>query len=168
MPEEVGMTFDGARLATADPALAWFGSPLPAEVGSIIAEIAKVERYDTGDELLREGEESRIFGIVRSGRVAISVLVPERGAVTILTVEPGDIIGWSALTPPHRVTSTATALEPVELLAFDGAALRGLLRSDCRLATTVYPRLLQAVSRRLVATREQLLDLFAAQGEAAW
>jgi CRP/FNR family cyclic AMP-dependent transcriptional regulator len=78
------------------------------------------------------------------------------------------IIGWSALTIPHRATSTATALEPVEIVAFDGAALRGLLRSDCRFATTVYPRLLQAVSRRLIATREQLLDLFAAQGEAAW
>ncbi|HSG86871.1 MAG TPA: cyclic nucleotide-binding domain-containing protein [Candidatus Limnocylindrales bacterium] len=162
------MAFDGGQLAAADPALAWFGPPLPAEVSSIIAELARVQRYDTGDELLREGEESRTFAIVRSGRVALSVLVPERGAVTILTVEPGDIIGWSALTAPHRATSTATALEPVELLAFEGAALRGLLRSDCRLAMTVYPRLLQAVSRRLVATREQLLDLFAAQGETAW
>jgi CRP/FNR family cyclic AMP-dependent transcriptional regulator len=162
------MATDGGRLAAGDPALAWFGTNLPPEVGSILVELARIDRYEPGEELLREGEESRVFGIVRQGRVALSVLVPERGAVTILTVEPGDIIGWSALTIPHRATSTATALEPVEIVAFDGAALRGLLRSDCRFATTVYPRLLQAVSRRLIATREQLLDLFAAQGEAAW
>ncbi len=162
------MAIGDGQVAANDPALAWFGANLPAEAGSILAELARIHRYEPGDELLREGEESTVFGIVRQGRVALSVLVPERGAVTILTVEPGDIIGWSALTTPHRATSTATALEPVELVAFDGAALRGLLRSDCRLATTVYPRLLQAVTRRLIATREQLLDLFAAQGEAAW
>ena len=48
------MALDGGQLAAADPALAWFGPPLPAEVGSIIAELARVRRYDTGDELLRE------------------------------------------------------------------------------------------------------------------
>lgn len=162
------MVTEEGQLSAGDPVLAWFGANLPAEAGSILAELARIDRFQPGDEILREGDESRTFGIVQSGRVALSVLVPERGAVTILTVEPGDIIGWSALTTPHRATSTATALEPVELLAFDGAALRGVLRSDCRLAMIVYPRLLQAVSRRLVATREQLLDLFAAQGEAAW
>ena len=34
--------------------------------------------------------------------------------MTILTVEPGDIFGWSAIVPPHRATSTAVAIEPVE------------------------------------------------------
>jgi CRP/FNR family cyclic AMP-dependent transcriptional regulator len=156
--------------AASDPerALAWFGSDLSAEVASLLAELSRVDRHEAGTELFREGEDATHFGIVLRGRVALSVLVPERGAVTILTVEPGDIIGWSALTPPFRSTSTGTAMEPVEVLCFEGAALRGLLRSECRLAMTVYPRLLHAVSRRLVATREQLLDLFAAQGTAAW
>ncbi len=88
--------------------------------------------------------------------------------VTILTVEPGDIVGWSALVAPYRSTSTAEVLEPVELVTFDGAALRGVLRSDCVLASVVYPRLLQAVARRLVGTRYQLLDLFASQDNAPW
>ena len=38
----------------------------------------------------------RLFGVVIKGRVALRTLVPERGMVTILTVEPGDIFGWSA------------------------------------------------------------------------
>jgi CRP/FNR family transcriptional regulator, cyclic AMP receptor protein len=155
-------------LGPGDRGLDWFGSELPADVQAHLAELAATRRYEAGVELFREGEEAREFSIVRGGRVALRVLVPERGMVTILTVEPGDIIGWSALVAPYRSTSTAEALEPVEVVAFDGAALRGVLRSDPRLASIVYPRLLQAVARRLVGTRYQLLDLFASQENAPW
>jgi CRP-like cAMP-binding protein len=94
--------------------------------------------------------------------------VPERGPVTILTVEPGDVFGWSALVEPHEATSNAVALEAAEALVFDGPALRRLLAADAALAASVYPRLLTAVARRLVATRTQLLDLYAGQEQAPW
>jgi CRP-like cAMP-binding protein len=81
--------------------------------------------------------------------------------VTILTVEPGDIVGWSALVPPHRATSVGIAIEPVTLIEFPGERLRQLLREDYPLAASVYPRVMQAMSRRLAATRLQQLDLFA-------
>jgi CRP/FNR family cyclic AMP-dependent transcriptional regulator len=155
-------------LRPGDPGLDWFGSDLPADLRERLGQMATVRRYEADAEVFREADEAREFGIVRAGRVALRVLVPERGMVTILTVEPGDIIGWSALVAPYRSTSTAEALEPAEVLTFDGAALRGVLRSDCRLASVVYPRLLQAVARRLVGTRYQLLDLFASQEDAPW
>ena len=155
-------------LRPGDPGLDWFGGDLPADVRERLAAFATVRRYEMGTELFREAEEAREFGIVRAGRVALRVLVPERGMVTILTVEPGDVIGWSALVAPYRSTSTAEALDAVEVLAFDGAAFRGVLRSDCQLASIVYPRLLQAVARRLVGTRYQLLDLFASEENAPW
>jgi CRP/FNR family transcriptional regulator, cyclic AMP receptor protein len=116
---------------------------------------------EVGTEMTREGQVTDSFSIVLSGRVALRTLVPERGMVTILTVEPGDIVGWSAIVPPHRGTANAVAIEPVRVLELPGERLRSLLRSDHALAASVYPRVLQAVSRRLAATRMQLLDLFA-------
>ncbi len=139
----------------------WFGAGLPAETQSRLAALGQIRRVPIGTELLREGEIAEEFGILVSGRVALRMLVPERGMVTILTVEPGDILGWSAIVPPHRSTSTVVAIEPVEALMFEGEGLRGALRSDHALAATLYPRILQTVSRRLTATRLQLLDLFA-------
>ncbi len=139
----------------------WFGAGLPAETQSRLAALGEIRRAPIGTELLREGEIAEEFGILVSGRVALRMLVPERGMVTILTVEPGDILGWSAIVPPHRSTSTVVAIEPVEALMFDGEALRAALRGDHALAATLYPRILQTVSRRLTATRLQLLDLFA-------
>jgi CRP/FNR family cyclic AMP-dependent transcriptional regulator len=159
------MSLSSLSLPPSDPIAAlsasWFGAGLSPEAVSRLAAIAEVKDVAVGDELVREGQVTESFGIVLSGRIALRTLVPERGMVTILTVEPGDVVGWSAVVPPHRGTSTAIAIEPVRILELPGESLRSLLRSDHALAASVYPRLLQAVGRRLAATRMQLLDLFA-------
>jgi CRP-like cAMP-binding protein len=139
----------------------WFGAGLAPETVARLAGIAQIRDVPTGTELTREGMITEAFSIVLAGRVALRTLVPERGMVTVLTVEPGDVIGWSAVVPPHRGTANAVAIEPVRIMELPGERLRALLRSDHALAASVYPRLLQAVSRRLAATRLQLLDLFA-------
>lgn len=139
----------------------WFGAALGPETQARLAGLGRIERAPAGQVLLREGEHTEDVSIVMSGRVALRMLVPERGMVTILTVEPGDVLGWSALLPPHRATCHAFAIEDTELLALRGEDLRAMLRADHALAANVYPRVLQAVARRLAATRVQLLDLFA-------
>jgi CRP/FNR family transcriptional regulator, cyclic AMP receptor protein len=139
----------------------WFGAGLSPEATSRLAGIAEIREVPAGTELTNEGELTRALAIVLSGRVALRMLVPERGMITILTVEPGDVVGWSAILPPHRSTAACIAIEPCRLLELPGEALRGLLRADHALAASVYPRVLQAVGRRLAATRLQLLDLFA-------
>jgi len=151
----------------------WFGAGLPAETQARLAAMGIIRSVPAGRELLHEGDIAEEFGIVLGGRIALRMLVPERGMVTILTVEPGDVIGWSAIVPPNRSTSTVVAVEPAETLMFNGAELRAALRADHALAATLYPRILQSVGRRLSATRLQLLDLFAreeTEGEAlrAW
>jgi len=138
----------------------WFGAALGPETQARLAGLARVLQASAGTVLLREGELTDDLSIVMSGRIALRMLVPERGMVTILTVEPGDVVGWSALVPPHRATSQAVAVEDAVLLAFRGDELRATLRADHALASSVYPRVLQAVARRLAATRFQMLDLF--------
>jgi CRP-like cAMP-binding protein len=139
----------------------WFGAGLSPHAVSRLRTCSALRTYPTDAVLMSEGDERHPFGIVSSGRVALRLLVPERGAVTILTVEPGDVVGWSALVPPYRATSTAVTVEPTEVVEFDVPALRRALRDDPALAATVYPRVLEAVARRLGATRHQLLDLYA-------
>jgi CRP-like cAMP-binding protein len=78
-----------------------------------------------------------------------------------LSVEPGDIFGWSAVLPAMQVQSTVVATEKSKALVIEGTKLRAALKEDHALAASLYPRVLQAVARRLRATRLQLLDLFA-------
>lgn len=139
----------------------WFASGLSEKAQSRLAELGRRFTAEPGSELFREGETSNTFGILVHGRIALRTLVPERGDITILTVEPGDVYLWSALVPPYRASSTGVAIEPIEAIVFEGTALRAALREDCELSAALYPRLLVAVARRLHATRLQMLDLFA-------
>jgi len=139
----------------------WFGAGLAARDRDRLVAGATLRSFGVGEVLLREGAACETFGVLISGLLGMQVMVPGRGTVTLLTVEPGDVYGWSALVPPHRSTSTVLGVEPGEALVFDADALRDMLREDDALAATVYPRLLQSLGRRLTATRFQLLDLYA-------
>jgi CRP/FNR family cyclic AMP-dependent transcriptional regulator len=151
----------GETLAALDQT--WFGAALAPHTQVRLAELASVVRLPANGVVFAEGEPCATFAIVMSGRIALRMLVPERGNATILTVETGDVVGWSALVPPYRSTATAVAVEPASILAFPGELLRERLRADDVLAASLYPRVLQAASRRLMSTRLQLLDLFAHQ-----
>lgn len=139
----------------------WFGKELAPETQDRLAKLGTVQDFEAEEVILREGEEAAEMGILVSGRLALRTLVPERGPVTILSVEPGDIFGQSALLAPAEAQSTVIAIEPSRALVFEGSRLRAALHEDHALAASLYPRVLQAVNRRLRATRLQLLDLFA-------
>ena len=133
-----------------------------------LADLARPLDVQPGSVLLREGTETTDLGMVRQGRVALKLSVPMRGQVTILTVEPGDLFGWSALIPPYRATSTAVAIEPTTGVVFPAGPLRELLVAEEELALALYPRVMRSMARRLEATRVQLLDLFARDAGTPW
>lgn len=143
----------------------WFGAELSPHARERLAEIGEVARVEPGAVLLREGTETERFGVLLSGLLSLRVAVAGRGRATLMTVEPGEVFGWSAVVPPYRATSTVVALEASSVIVFDAPRLRDLLRDDDALSLTLYPRLLVCVSRRLTATRNQLLDLYARDRE---
>ncbi len=137
----------------------WFGAELAPETQQRLARLGTVQDFAADTVILHEGGEANEMGILLSGRLALRTLVPERGPVTIMSVEPGDIFGQSALLEHAEAQSTVVATVPSRALVFDGHTLRTALREDHALAASLYPRVLMAVNRRLRATRLQLLDL---------
>jgi CRP-like cAMP-binding protein len=119
-----------------------------------------LEDVPEGRVLLREGRPCESLGVVVSGRLAIRLALPGGEDRTILTIEPGDVFGWSAILPPAIATSTCIAIAPSRVIQFDGVGLSVALATNCELAAVVYQRVLVAVARRLSATRVQLLDLY--------
>jgi len=149
-------------------AATWLTYPLSVETRSRLAALGRLATVSAGDVLMREAEPNDVLAIVLDGRVALRMRVPERGQVTILTVEPGDVVGWSAVVPPYRATSTAVVLVGGELAVFDGPTLRVAFEREPELAAEIYPLLLVAVARRLEGTRLQLLDLFTQRWTEPW
>ncbi|MEZ4596658.1 MAG: cyclic nucleotide-binding domain-containing protein [Chloroflexota bacterium] len=146
----------------------WFGAGLPSASLARLSELGRLRELGRGEVLLVEGAPTQELDLVLAGRVGVTAREPGRGDVTLMTVEPGDIVGWSALLAPMPATATVRVIEPARLVAFPGAELRAALAEDPVLAAAVHRQALDAVARRLMATRHQLLDLHAAVAAESW
>jgi CRP/FNR family cyclic AMP-dependent transcriptional regulator len=125
--------------------------------------------YPAGATILREGDDTHFLGVVTTGRVALRLRVPELGdRLTIVTCEPGEIIGWSAVVAPFRATVDAVATEATRIVAFDAPALRAGLVNDHAMAAELLPLVLESVSGRLTASWHQLLDMFGPRAQEPW
>ena len=120
--------------------------------------------FEAGERLFREGDPADTFFLVRHGIVALDTYVPHRGALTVDTVGPGEIAGWSWLVSPYRWHFTGRAVEDVRAIRFDGACLRGKCDEDAELGYRLLNRFAKVLVDRLQATRFQLMDVYGDSG----
>lgn len=126
----------------------------------LIAGCAKTAGFEAGQYLFREGDRADTFYLVRHGRVGIETVVAGRGALTVETVDAGDVVGWSWLFRPFRWHFDARAVDPVRAIAFDGACLRGKCDQDHTLGYELLNRFSPVMLERLQATQLQLIDVY--------
>jgi CRP/FNR family transcriptional regulator, cyclic AMP receptor protein len=126
----------------------------------LIAGCAQNKTFTDGDYLMRAGDSADAFYVLRLGRVALEIFVPQRGAVTIETIDDGGLVGWSWLVPPFRTELDARALGTVHTVSFDAACLRGKSDTDPVLGYQLMRRFIPVIVERLQATRVRLLDVY--------
>jgi CRP/FNR family cyclic AMP-dependent transcriptional regulator len=114
-------------------------------------------RFDAGQFILREGEEANQFYLIRHGKVALEVSAPQHGPIIILTLDEGEILGWSWLVAPYRWRFDARAIELTRAIALDGKCLRTKSEEDHDLGYELLKRFAHIIDKRLAATRMQLL-----------
>ncbi len=127
----------------------------------VLTELAREVRFDRDWIIFREGDECDTFYLILSGRVALELKGPRRSFL-IQTLAAGDELGWSSVLMKDGRHFQARALELVRALAFDGVRLHQACKEDPAFGYSLMYRLLGVVSRRLQATRLQLLDMYAA------
>lgn len=118
-------------------------------------------QYKAGQDVFHEGDPSLFLFVVKTGHVAIELHVPSKGRRTIFTASPGDVFGWSALVEPRIETASARAVEDTTVFAMKGGELMDLCREDPELGFELYRALAEIIMARLIASRLQLLDVFA-------
>ncbi len=137
-----------------------FLDALPESVRQMLLPLAVPKDFPPGDELFREGHQHAAIYLVTHGHVRLEMFVRDRGHLPLLTAGPGDLVGWSPLFHDQPMTATATAMDHVHTLAFDGQRLQQVCESNHEVGYHVMRQIVQVLSSRLVATRLQLLDLF--------
>ena len=147
-------------------AATWFARDLSPRAREHLAALGTLIDFPEGTTIIREGDVCRSIGVVVSGRVALRLRLPGGEDRTILTVEPGDVFGWSAVLPPAVATASAVAIVPTRAVMFDGERPAGRLRD--RHGTRrgrLQPAAGRASSAVSVRPGRQLLDLYRAGGE---
>jgi CRP/FNR family transcriptional regulator, cyclic AMP receptor protein len=137
-----------------------FVRELKDEYVQLMVRCASNVRFDAGQFIFHEGEEANQFYLIREGKVSLEVFAAQRGPLTILTLEAGDVLGWSWLFPPYRWKFDARSLERTRALGLDATCLRIKCEEDHDLGYELLKRFVLVVEQRLQATRFQLLNVY--------
>jgi CRP-like cAMP-binding protein len=117
-----------------------------------LAEVAVPRRFDAGEVVFREGDESNTCYIVRAGRARAIREHSDGRSITLATFGPGEIFGELAMFDDERRSATVEATEPTEAIAILGPDMRRMLRRHPDISV----KLLSALGRRLRETNERL------------
>jgi CRP-like cAMP-binding protein len=127
-----------------------------------IASLARISRavdFAAGTVIFGENEAATHGYLIVEGHVMVEICGPAH-CHTVLTIGPGELLGWSALLGAPRLTATARAVEATRAIELAGSDVYDLCQRDPALGYQLMKGIAQTLSNRLTATRLQLLDLF--------
>ncbi|MBL8152599.1 MAG: Crp/Fnr family transcriptional regulator [Anaerolineae bacterium] len=127
-----------------------------------VAMIAEEIAVETGELILEAGQPAEALYFLLDGSTELCTIVtdqvrPEsRKEFYISDVNPGEILGISALVEPYRYTGTARARGPCRIIKIEAFPLRELCAKDLKLAYGLMRETAKAAMERLHDTRVQL------------
>jgi CRP/FNR family cyclic AMP-dependent transcriptional regulator len=123
-----------------------------------LATLARRRRLADREVLTTRGEPSTELSWVLAGRLALSV-EHEGRSVVVMTLGPGDMLGWSTLRDDPTALATARSVGATDLICIPADGIREALAACSPMAQTLVRRLLGIAAADLDATRTQLLRL---------
>jgi len=128
------------------------------ELGNI-AKVATEHVYEKGSLCFAEGGKAENLELVRSGQVAIEVLIgrpSQHEKVRIMVLGPGRVFAWSALVEPGILTASARCIERAQIIKMRAPELIAIFEMNNHIGYVVMKNLAATISSRLRHTREKL------------
>jgi CRP-like cAMP-binding protein len=125
-----------------------------------IAKISRVRDLKEGDVVFRQGDAAQYVYLVVTGNVSLEICAAGSGCKQILTLGPGELLGWSSLLEQLSFTARARAVAASRLVEINVAQLLGMCDQDPKFGYTLMRQVALALAKRLSATRMQLLDVY--------
>ncbi len=130
-----------------------------------IAGFTKKAIFEPQETIYERDADARYVFEVLKGRVRQGFEVMPGTMVWFQTAEPGDLVGFDALIPPHVHNMKAVASEKTELVQFDADSLRGYLETHPACGLIFMERLAQLLLQRLNNSRLQVIHLMPPKDE---
>jgi CRP-like cAMP-binding protein len=129
----------------------------PEHIAKLAADAHRVS-LPLHHRLFEDGAPADRFWIVDAGQIALDVLVPGVGRITIEMLGRGDVVGLSWLVPPYQWQFGAVCTQPVRAFEFDARAIRSACAQDSAFGYAVAMRFMRVASHRLQVTRGRLFQ----------
>ena len=131
------------------------------EIAMLSSEVTKAE----GEWLFHENEDATRLYLVLDGAVALTLFVYLKGEQQHLSTSHSlgrnEIVGWSAIVPPHQYKVGARAVRESHLLEIDAVPLRQLLDDNPEYGYHFLRQIAEVISERFMLANIQILSLAA-------
>ncbi len=131
-------------------------SPVHEKSLEALAMIAREELVAAGRQLFSEGDPAETLSLIVDGEVEIQYLLGSGEPRVVDMLIAGDILGWSALVEPHKMTGIATTRKPTRLIRIQAQPLRELCERDPLLGYRLATQAVRLLADRLDGARAQL------------
>jgi CRP/FNR family transcriptional regulator, cyclic AMP receptor protein len=121
-----------------------------------IAAVAEIHDYGDQEIVFREGEIADGVYFVVSGRLTLELAHSTMECKHLVTVGPGEMLGWSSLFEQPRFAATAVVAEPTKLIRVDAARLRAICQEDPSFGYEFMRRTSLGLAKRLLTTWREL------------
>jgi CRP-like cAMP-binding protein len=122
-----------------------------------LAALASHKTFDPLQMIFHEGDPANECYLICKGKVGIETALFGCDGIRIETLGAGEVLGWSWLLPPYELHYSARAIEPTQVIALDGKALRTRCEEDHDLGYEMMKRFALVIVHRLAATRARSL-----------
>ena len=112
--------------------------------------------FETGQFLFHDGDAADHMLVLTRGEVDIQYLLQDGEQRTVDTRVAGDLVVWSAVVAPFKITANGVARRHTEVVAVDALKLRELCDRDHELGYNMMREIAQVMSHRLQGARVQL------------
>jgi CRP-like cAMP-binding protein len=140
----------------------FFGFLKPEELDAV-AMIAKEVAFPKGEVIFQADQHATALYLLEKGYVELyyesfdKIFKPElRRQFLVGEINPGEVFGISALIDPYKMTASAVAAAPCQVVEIEAEKLRTLPNQYPNLECVFYQRALQTLKERLHYTRVQL------------
>ena len=125
-----------------------------------ISKIARLRDFNEGDIVFRQGDAAEHVYLVVYGSVSLEICAAGAGCQQILTLGPGELLGWSSVLEQLCYTARARSLDSTRVVEINIAQLLSICERDPQFGYELMRRTALALAKRLSATRMQLLNVY--------
>jgi CRP-like cAMP-binding protein len=128
-----------------------------------IASISEVCDYDPKEILFHEGEEADYVYFVVTGKIMLELCPSTIYQKSLMSVGPGEMLGWSAFVEQCNYASTGVVVAPTQLIRIEGKRLRSICDNDTEFGYDFMHRIMRGLAKRLTTTWTQLANVYLPQ-----